>query len=109
MTTTIFLYRLVFVLLALLVSVVKGQVTTYRATITEIEGTDSNVTGFVSIFTDSSVATIGYAGIVQGLQTNFYLPQRAMPPTGAVCTSIMVRIAPIPPLNVDTTTPKQRR
>jgi hypothetical protein len=71
MTTTTILYRLVSVLLALSVSVVKGQVTTYRATITEIEGTDSNVTGFVSIFTDSSAGTpIGYAGIVRGLPTN---------------------------------------
>jgi hypothetical protein len=70
-----FLLSLVAVLVAVLspvvVVVVDAKVTTYRANIAPLPGTGFNVTGFVSIFVDPDAAsTIGYAGIVQGLQTN---------------------------------------
>jgi hypothetical protein len=57
------------VLSATRTAVVNAKVTTYRATIGGIDG--RNVSGFVSIFVDTSTnSRIGYAGIVEGLNRN---------------------------------------
>jgi hypothetical protein len=72
MKKSFLLSRLAVIVAALspaVVVVVNAKVTTYRATISPLTGTSFNVTGFVSIFVDpNSTSTIGYAGILEGLQ-----------------------------------------
>jgi hypothetical protein len=52
--------------------------TVYRAEITEIPGTDSDVTGFAYVFAsrerDNGSGTIGYAGQAMGLEPDLFAP-----------------------------------